>query len=79
VSREEVEMVPHNGSRCAIPIAVVAFALAAPAAEAVMPRPGATFVMHDHRTAGDGWHIELTAARDRPFLRQLVLHSERSD
>jgi hypothetical protein len=70
-------MGPCNGSRCAILLALVVYACAVPAAEAVMPRPGATFVMHDHRTAGDGWHIEMTAAADRPFLRQLVLHSER--
>ena len=45
---------------------------------AVTPRVG-YYGMHDHRTRGDGWHIELRVGSGTPFLRQLVLHSERCD
>ena len=48
-------------------------------ASAGLPEPRARFVVHDHRTGGDGWHIEMTVAKDNRYLRQLVLHSERCD
>ena len=53
-------------------------ALAAPAA-AGLPPAGSSWVVHEHDTPGDGWHIEMTVGRDNHFLRQLVMHSERCD
>jgi hypothetical protein len=50
--------------------------LAVTPAWAVMPKPGAEFTVFDHRTVGDGWHIQMTVAKDGRFLRQLVLYSE---
>ena len=57
--------------------ALVALTVLSPAmAFAVTPRVG-QYVMHDHQTRGDGWHIELRVASGTRFLRQLVMHSER--
>jgi hypothetical protein len=55
------------------------FALFAPTVDAATPKPGTRFVVHDHRTQGDGWHIEMRVARDARYLAQLVMHSERCD
>jgi hypothetical protein len=42
-----------------------------------MPKPDTQYTMFDHRTAGDGWHIEMTVSKDPHFLGELVLYSER--
>jgi hypothetical protein len=58
--------------------ALLALPLATTAtAESVLPASGAQFTVFDHRTPGDGWHVQMTVAKDRHFLGQLVLYSER--
>lgn len=58
-------------------LAAIGVILLSPAmAFAVTPRVG-HYVMHDHQTRGDGWHIELRVASGTRFLLQLVMHSER--
>src|SRR3954469_18715380 len=49
------------------------------AAIAATPKPRAHFLVHDHRTPGDGWHIEMRFPPDARHLSQLVLFSERCD
>src|SRR4051794_40320991 len=43
----------------------------------VMPKPNTQYTVFDHRTVGNGWHIEMTVSSDPRFLSQLVLYSER--
>src|SRR3954454_2776042 len=71
----------HAQLRSCLSVAPTALALllATRAAEAATPMPNAQFMVHDHRTPGDGWHIEMRVARDARYLAQLVLHSERCD
>jgi hypothetical protein len=64
--------------RFVIAVSCAAALLVTANARAAMPMPGAHFLFHDHRTAGDGWHIEMVVGKKDPrFLRQLVLYSER--
>lgn len=72
----------HARFRMRLSVVTLAFTpilLVVSAAEAATPKPRARFMVHDHRTPGDGWHIEMRVARDARFLAQLVLHSERCD
>ena len=64
--------------RLALVVSCAAALFLAADARAAMPMPGAHFLFHDHRTVGDGWHIEMIVGKKDPhFLRQLVLYSER--
>jgi hypothetical protein len=56
---------------------LLATAPAGSAAPTGMPKPGAQFNVFDHRTAGDGWHLEMTVGTSGDSLSQLVLYSER--
>jgi plastocyanin len=47
-------------------------------ADAVTPRP-LRYLVHQHGVQRDAWHIEMIVAKDRRYLRQLVLHSVRCD
>jgi hypothetical protein len=51
--------------------------LAASVAHAALPIPGAQYLVHDHQTPGDNWHVDVKAAKSGQKLSGLVFHSEK--
>lgn len=49
-------------------------------AAAALPAAGARYAVHDHRTKGAGWHVELEVSkRDPAVLRTIVVYDDRCD
>ena len=46
-------------------------------AQAALPRPGGQFMVDDHRTPGDNWHVDVKVNKAGDAARALVVHSER--
>lgn len=65
-------------ARVLVGIGLAAVVLAAAAmAQAAAPKPGARYVVHDHQTPGDNWHVEAKVNRTGSRLSGLVISSER--
>lgn len=56
--------------------ALVLLGTVAPA-PAATPYGGARYVVHDHRTAGDNWHVDARVGRRARAIKMLVLYSQR--
>ena len=54
---------------------LLALAICAPA-QAASPTPGKRYMVHDHDTPGDAWHVEVRANRDGDAV-SVVVHSDR--
>jgi hypothetical protein len=66
--------------RWAIVITLSGLLMAPTTASAVTPVKGARYTVHDHRTKGDAWHVELEVSkRDSARLRMVVLYDERCE
>ena len=58
-------------SACLLAVALVAVA------QAAVPRPGASFNVHDHETAGSKWHVDAKVDATGDALSGLVVYAER--
>lgn len=51
--------------------------LAVSPAQAALPKPGAAYMVHDHSTPGDNWHVEAKVTKRGRGFESLLVHSDR--
>lgn len=58
-------------------LSTTAALLLAAVADAAAPKPDARYMVHDHQTPGDEWHVDAKTAKDGKSLSTLVVSARR--
>ena len=64
-----------RGMRLGLILVVVAL-LAPASVQAALPVAGSTYMVHDHQTPGDNWHVQVNVHETRQIM-SVVIHSDR--